>query len=295
MTSRDRTRSESAPDLFQRIRDHRESMSRSRLKVADYLLENYEDAAFLPAARIAAALGVSESLVVRFASSLGYSGYPEMTRELQELVKRRLSLAERLGRRPVRLGADTPAEEVLRVVTALDRQNLEETLHDASSSSLERVVDALLGAETIFLLGLRGSAHLAALFGVLLDKAGADVRVVTSGDVVLFDRLRHIGQRDLLFAISFARYTRRSVDALRVARGRGATTVVLTDSLLAPPVAEADLSLHTKVASYAFQNSYVAAVGMMNALVVAWTLRAEERTLRSLRELEELLPHEEFI
>lgn len=286
---------ERSVDLFERIRQHMPGMTRSYLKVAQFLLDRHRDAAFLTAAQVAAECEVSESLVVRFAGALGYSGYPELARELQTLVKASLSLPERFSHRPVRLTAETPASELMQAVVSMDQENLEQTLRDASSSSFEKVIGAMVRARTIYCLGLRGPSHLAALLGILLDKAGADVRVITSGDVVMFDQLRHIGPEDMLIAISFARYTKRTVEAVQLAGKRGATTVLLTDSLLAPAVTESDYSLHAKVASYSFHNSYTAAMSIINALVVAWTVRAERRTLASLEGLEEVLPHEDFI
>lgn len=282
-------------DLLARLRARRADLSPGQARVADHLLARPEDAAFQTAAEVAAAVGVSESLVVRFAAALGYAGYPGLVQELQGRLRARASLPDRMRRRPAALTAATPAAEVWAAVAAQDRANLEATLEDASSSPLEEVVTALLEARTIFVVGLRGSAHLAGLLGLLLDKAGADVRVRTSGDVTLFDRLRTVGPEDVLVAFSFARYTRRTIEALRLARGRGATTVAITDALTAPAVVEADLSLHAHVASASFQHSYAPVVSLLNALVVAWTLRAPERTLRSLEALEAVLPEGEFL
>jgi DNA-binding MurR/RpiR family transcriptional regulator len=282
-------------ELFERIRAQRGQMSPGFRRVADYLAEHYKDAAFEPAAAVAAAANVSESLVVRFAASLGYEGYPGLTRELRGMVKARLSLPERLRRAPQELTGESPMAQVFEAVIEQDRSNLAGALGDTSSSSLDDVLGAMLAARKIFLVGLRGSAHLAGLFGLLLDKAGADVVVISQGDVLLFDTLRRVGAQDLVFTFTFARYTRRSVDALRLARSRGAITVLMTDSVSAPVAGEADHSLHVPVGSASFHHSYVAALSLMNALVVGWTLRAPERTVRSLEAIEELLPQEEFL
>lgn len=282
-------------DLFARLRARRDALSPGQRRVADHLVAHPDEAAFQTAAQVAASAGVSESLVVRFAATLGYAGFPGLSRELQDAVRARSSLPERLRRRPSELSADSPAADVWAAVAAQDQANLAATLADPSSSSLDDVVATLLAARTIYVVGLRGSAHLAGLLGLLLDKAGADVRVVTNGDVTLFDQLRRVAVEDVVVAFSFARYTRRTLDALRLARARGARTVVVTDALMAPAVAEAALSLHVQVASPSFQHSYAAVVSLLNAIVVAWTLRAPERTLRSLEALEATLPRDEFL
>jgi DNA-binding MurR/RpiR family transcriptional regulator len=282
-------------DLIRRIRAHRDTMSPGYRRVADYLVEHYQDAAFRSAAWVASAAGVSESLVVRFASSLDYTGFRELSGALEAMVKARLSLPDRLRRAQPALTADTPAAELLAHVVSLDFRNLEETLAGAIADTLDAAVTALLGARTLYLVGLRGSAHLAGLFGVLLDKAGADVRVVTQGDVVMFDRLRPIGPDDVMFAFSFARYTRRSLEALRLARDRGATTIVMTDAPTSPVVGHGDLVLNVRVASASFQHSYVAAITVMNALVAAWALRAPDRSLASLEAIEAVIPPDAFL
>lgn len=282
-------------DLIRRIRARHELMSPGQRRVADHLLENYEEAAFQSAACVARAVGVSESLVVRFAAFLGYDGFRELSATLGEMVKARLSLPERLHRAPPELTADLPGSDLLAHVVDLDRMNLDETLAGPTASVLDSVVSAMLEARTIYLVGLRGPAHLAGLFGLLLDKAGADVVVVSQGDVVMFDRLRRLGDCDLLFAFAFARYTKRSLEALRLARARGATTVVMTDSQTAPVIADGDLVLDVGVASASFQHSYVAAVTVMNALVTAWTLRAPERSLASLEAIEAVIPPDAFM
>lgn len=282
-------------DVFARLRARRADLSPGQRRVADHLIAHPEDVAFQSAAEVAAAVGVSESLVVRFAAALGYRGYPGLVQELRGRVRARASLPERLQRRPTELGPGTPAADVWASVVAQDQANLVATLDDPSSSPLEEVVAALLAARRIYVVGLRGTAHLAGLLGLLLDKAGADVRACTSGDVTLFDQLRSVGSEDVLVAFSFARYTRRTIEALTLARGRGAATVAITDALTAPAVAVADTSLHVQVVSASFQHSYAAVVSLLNALVVAWTLRAPERTLRSLEAFEAVLPEGEFL
>lgn len=281
--------------IFDRIRARRAEMTPGYERVADWLVEHPKDAAFASAAEVADAVGASESLVVRFAAFLGYEGFPGLSRELQAIVKAHLSLPERLDRAPPELTSHTTMPDVFAHVVGLDRANLAETLDDPSSSALEDVLAALLEARTIYLVGLRGSAHLAGLFGLLLDKVGANVRVVTQGDLVLFDRIRTIGSEDALFAFAFPRYTRRSAEALRIARQRGAATIVMTDAPSSPMAGEAALSLHVRVASASFQHSYVAAVSVLNTLVVGWTLRAHERTVASLDALEDLLPNDAFL
>ena len=282
-------------DLIQRIRRRRDQFSPGYQRVADYLVTHYEEAAFASAARVAQASGVSESLVVRFASSLGYAGYKALSSELKAMVQARLSLPDRLRKATPTLTATASGRDVLEHVVALDTRNLEESLVGNLQDVFDPIVSAMLKARSIYLVGLRGPAHLAGLFGVLLDKAGASVHVITQGDVVMFDQLRRIDDQDLMFVFTFSRYTARSRDAVRFARSRGATTVVMTDGPNSPAAAESEYVLDIQVATASFQHSYVAAISVMNALVAAWTLRAPERSLESLESLESVIPEGSFL
>ncbi len=281
---------EDAGDPLARIRAAGPRLSSGQRRIAAYLASHHHDAAFQNAAAIAERCAVSESSVVRFAAALGYDGFPALSRALQAVLKARLTLPERMRQRPRELPGDATPAEALEAALERDAANLDEAAGSLDRAAFAATVDALLAARRVFVVGLRGSAHLAALAAVLLGKAGADARALTCGDIGLFDALRDVGPDDALLVFSFARYTRRAVDALRLARGRGAATIAVTDAPLAPAAGDAEHVLVVPVASHAFNHSYVAAVALIDALVLAWATRAEARTLASLEAFERVLP-----
>lgn len=286
---------EDAGDPLARIRAAGPRLSSGQRRVAEYLASHHHDAAFQSAAAIAERCNVSESSVVRFASALGYDGFPALSRALQAMLKARLTLPERMRQRPRDLPHDAAHAEALDAALERDVGNLEEAARTLDRAAFTAAVDALLAARRVFVIGLRGSAHLAALAAVLLGKAGADTRALTCGDIGLFDALRDVGSDDAVLVFSFARYTRRAVDALRLARARGATTIAVTDAPLAPAAGASEQVLVVPVASHAFNHSYVAAVALIDALVLAWATRAEARTLASLETFERVLPTGELL
>lgn len=287
--------SDGGSDLLTRLRRASAHLSPGHQRIAAYVASNPHDAAFESAARIAARCGVSESSVVRFAAAVGYDGFPALSQALQAIVKGHLSLPERMHHRPRELAADAPADELLRDALDLAAVNIAAAARTLDADAFEATLAAILDARTVYALGLRGSAHLAALAAVLLGKAGADARALTCGDVTLFDDLRSVGPGDAVLAFSFARYTRRAVEALRLARERGATTIAVTDAPLAPAASVAEHVLVVPVASHAFNHSYVAAVALIDALVLGWTTRAEARTLASLEAFERVLPTDDLM
>ncbi len=281
-------------ELFHRIRSRYPELSPSFRKIADYLLESYRDAAFLSASRVAARVDVSESVVVRFAAALGYSGYPEMLRAVQRIVKSELAPSRRLA------GEEAAAEsaggdDILGRTIASDIENLRLTASDpVTTTSFARAVELVTGAAEVFSLGLRRLGSLASLLGVLLTTSGIRTQVLTHGDATLFEQLMYIEKGDALVAFSFQRYTKRTVDALELANRRGAGTLVITDSLTSPAAQTATVSLICAVKGQSFFNSYTAAVSTINALVAAVVSRRLKASRRALEELDDLLPDEDF-
>lgn len=284
-------------DFFQRVRDRYAEFSPSFRKVADYLLANYRDAAFLPAARVATLVDVSESVVVRFAAALGYSGYPEMLRAMQRIVKSELAPARRLTRdESGRLTRPLDENDRLHRVIGQDIDNLNLTANDpVTRSAFEKAARLLTDAHSVYCLGLRGLGNLAGLLGFLLNLGGKRTYIITHGDATLFEQLYHIEDADVLVSFAFQRYTRRTVEAMEFARRRGARTITVTDSLASPAAQIADIALVAHVKSRSFFNSYVAAVSLINALVTAVVSEKFETARDALERIEELLPEEDFL
>jgi DNA-binding MurR/RpiR family transcriptional regulator len=284
-------------DFFRRVRDRYTELSPSFRRVADYLLVNYRDAAFLPASRVAALADVSESVVVRFAAALGYSGYPEMLRAIQRIVKSELAPARRLTRdESGRLTRPLDESDGLHRVIGQDIDNLNLTANDpVTRSAFRKAAQLLTDARSVYCLGLRGLGNLAGLLGFLLNLGGKRCCIITHGDAALFEQLYHIEAADVLVTFAFQRYTRRTVEAMEFARKRGARTVTITDSLASPAAQIADVTLVAHVRSESFFNSYVAAVSLINALVAAVVSEKFETAREALERIEELLPEEDFL
>lgn len=282
-------------ELFERIRSKYPDLSPSFKKIADYLLDRYRDAAFLSASRVAANADVSESVVVRFAGALGYAGYPEMLRAIQRVVKGELAPFRRLPGENVAEHAVPSDDDTLGQIVATDIENLRFTAADpVTVASFPRAVDMLAEAHEVFALGLRGLGNLAGMLGFLLTISGIRTHVLAHGDAALFEQLRFIEKGDVLVAFSFQRYTKRTVDALELAKRRGARTIVITESLRSPAAQVADVSLIGALRSRSFFNSYTAAVTIVNALTTGVVNRRLRASRRALETLDELLPDEDF-
>ena len=272
---------ESKQDLIERLNLSGKRLSKSHRRIAEYIVTHYEKAVFMTAAALGKMVHVSESTVVRFAVALGYEGYPQLQHSLQELVRHRLTAAQRFE-----MTSEMQESEVLPTVLKADMLNIRRTVEQIDAGAFAKVVTRLLQADAIYVLGLRSAAPLAQFFGYYLHFIFDDVRIVASGISDVFESIYRIRKNDVLFGISFPRYSTRTLEAMRFAHESGAQVVSLTDGPMSPLHAEADicLSAHTDMAS--FVDSMVAPLSVINALLVALALKKKDELGRHFEKME---------
>ncbi len=258
-------------------------MSDGQRILAKYLVENVDVAAFLTAGKVSAAVGVSESTVVRFAAALGYPGWPELQQVLADMVRAKLSTVSRL-----KLSASDEASGITQMVMGTDLENLRRTMDDLKPDVLERVVEVLSNAKTIFVLSCRSTRSLATFFQFYLQMAGRAVQVVPHGDASVFEELSNATPEDVVFAISFSRYTNLTVRGFQYAKQLGVRTIALTDSEVSPLAVIAGTSLYARTAIDSFTESFIAPLSVINALVTAVGRKDEAKTIKQLEKFEEV-------
>ncbi|MGI6597154.1 MAG: MurR/RpiR family transcriptional regulator [bacterium] len=272
--------------LETRLKKNITELSEAQRALAEFLLSNFEQAAFLTAGRVGALVGVSESTVVRFAYAVGYQGWPQLQAELQEMVKDRLSTATRLR---MSTESDVTGEEsVAREVIETDLENLRRTLQDLKEDTFNAAVEAVIEAESIYVLGGRSARSLAHFLAFYLQMIGKCVHVNPQGLGSIFEELAPVKPEDLVIGISFPRYTRKIVEGFAYARVKGAKTLALTDNVISPLGQMADITLTARSSLGSFIESFVAPLSVINALLTAVGRRDKDKTLACLDELEEL-------
>ena len=255
---------DNAQELIQRLNHSGKKLSKSPRRIAECIVTHYDKVVFMTASKLGEYVGVSESTVVRFAAALGYSGYPQLQKALQELLRHRLTASQRFE-----LTNDMDHVQVLNKVLKADIQNIRSTLDEIDISSFERAIDMILQARQIYVMGLRSSAPIAEFFVHYLKFIFSNVRVVTSGVSDVFEQLSRIGEGDLLIGISFPRYASRSIEAMDFARKQGASLIAITDGPLSPLHSTADICLMAKSDMSSFVDSFAAPLSLINALIVA--------------------------
>ena len=267
------------------IRQSDAKFSKSQKRIADYITNHYDNAAFMTAAKLAQVVSVSESTVVRFAAELGYEGYPEFQVALRELIKNKLTPLQRMGITSNKIGD----KDILRKVVSSDIEKLRQTLDTVSSKDFECTIDALTNAKTVYVLGARTCYSLASFLEIYLNMLLDNVKFVAhnaSSDV--FEQMHKIGPDDVLVAISYPRYSGRTLNAVKFASERGAKVIAITDSDVSPIVAHSTYSLIAGCDLGNFVDSLVAPLSLINALIVAIVMRNKERAITSFNSLESI-------
>ncbi len=268
----DNRRNRMTNDISAKIEAMIPSFSKGQKRIAEAILKNYDRAAYMTAAKLGEMVGVSESTVVRFAIELGFDGYPELQKAVQELVRAKLTPNQRIEVTNLRMGNSDLLESVL----CSDISKLKYTLENIDHAAFDGAVNDLLRAKTIYIIGVRSSASLASFLNFNLSLIMDNVKFVqpTSSSEV-FEQLLDIGENDAIVAISFPRYSSKIVHAVHYAQSRGATVIALTDSAASPIASDATHVLTAQSDMVSFVDSLVAPLSIINAILVAVTKKRQ--------------------
>ena len=270
-------------NISELIKERMPSLSKGQKRIAEAILNDYDKAAYMTAARLSASVGVSESTVVRFAIELGFKGYPEFQAAVQELVRTKLTPNQRIAVTDARIGTG----DVLAKVLNADIDRIRGTLENIDREAFNAATDAMVTARNIYIAGARSAAALATFLNFNLSMICDNVRFLqpTSSSEV-FEQILDIDEQDVIIAISFPRYSTKIINAIKYAKSRGATVVVLTDSNLSP-IAEYATHLLTAQSDMAsFVDSLVAPLSVIDALLVSLTQKKREDIIRRFEWLE---------
>lgn len=269
-------------DLMRMIQVKFPRLSKGQKLIAEYILKHYDKAAFMTAAKLGSSVGVSESTVVRFANQLGYTGYPELQKALQELIKNKLTTVQR-----IELSNDFISHNnALKGVLKSDIENIRATLEKINHQAFDQAVDSIFKAKKIYIIGLRSSTALADFLGFYLNLILDNVKIVSYGMSDIFEQMLNLSEEDCVIGIGFPRYAIRTIEALSFAKARKASVIAITDSLLSPLAGKADYTLVAESNMASFVDSLVAPLSVINALIIAVGLREKEKISKTFSDLE---------
>lgn len=259
------------------------TMSKGQKLLARYTMENYPKVAFMTASKLGETVGVSESTVVRFANALGFSGYPKFQDALQELIKTKLTTVERVEMANRDYSSDS---KILENVLKTDIDNIKETMDSLEQKSYEDAINLMISAKKVYVMGLRSSIYVAKYLGYYLNYILDDVVIIRMDMGEPIEQMMKLGPGDVLIAISFPRYSRKTIQVARFAKNRGAKVIALTDSNNAPTAKISDVVVTVRNNMVSFVDSLVPAFSVANALVIGVAMREKEDIMSYFNQLE---------
>lgn len=276
----------------QRINERFEQLTKSEQKIASYLMRNYEEAAFFSAAELAERLEMSEATVVRFAGSLGLSGYPELRQQLQELLRHKVSYASRLRKKLVEL---SPEAHILEQVVAMEMEYLTDALRTVPREAFDEAVRLISGARRLFVYGLSGSATLAELLEHRLRRFGLEVVPLTQSGREVCEKLLMLTDEDVFLALLFFNISDVMVSTLEYARNCGCPVILLTDTLGPHLGDRVDVLLEARRGPVMAFHSLIVPMAIIQALILAVARADEEKSMATLDRLDEIRERLDFL
>ena len=272
-------------DIVTRMNQNFAQMSKSHKKIASYIMDHYDTAVFMTAATLGKEIGISESTVVRFAAGLGYDGYPEFQKALEEWVKSKWNSLQQMGAKY----GNSSQSEILPSVLRADMEKMEDTIHNLDPAAFETAVSSILEAKHVYVIGLRSCEPLASFLSFYLSMIRGDVmQLKTTSTTELFEQMIRVSDEDVVIGISFPRYSMRTLKAMEFANDRNAKVITITDSVHSPMNLYSSCNLLARSDMVSIVDSLVAPLSVINALVVALCVKAPEQASKNLKDLEEV-------
>lgn len=271
-------------DIITRINEHYGKMSKGQKAISAFIYDHYDQAVFMTAARLGETVGVSESTVVRYATYIGYSGYPEFQRDLEDWVQNKINSVQKIG---AKYGKSSQSE-ILTSVLQADMEKLQDTIHNLDPVAFETAVDIILEAKTVYVMGVRSCEPLADFLHFYLNMIRGNVVLLKTTSVSeTFEQMIRIDEQDAMIGISFPRYSMRTLKAMEFANDRNAKVITITDSVHSPMNLYSSCNLLARSDMVSIVDSLVAPLSVINALVVAMCLKRPEDVKKNLKNLEE--------
>lgn len=276
-------------DLLAVIERKMPTFSKGQKLIGRFITQHYDKAAFMTASRLGDTVGVSESTVVRFATEVGFEGYPQLQKNLQEIIRNRLTTVQRMDIIDGQISGEDILSSVLSRVLTQDSEKIRRTLEETDRAAFAQAVEAIVTAREVYILGIRSSSMLASFLAFYFNQIFPHVRCVNSNSTSeTFEQMFRIGGEDVFIAISFPRYSQRTLKAAQYAKSQGARVIAITDSTSAPLAQAADILLLARSEMASFVDSLVAPLSVINALIVAVGLKKKKEISRTYATLESI-------
>lgn len=271
--------------LATRIQNHMDNFSKGQRRISKYIEEHYDKVAFMTASKLGATVGVSESTVVRFATEIGYTGYPQLQRAMQEMIRNKLTSVQRMEVTTSRIGNSDVLDFVFNQDIDVIRRTMEETSHE----TFYHAVNAISQSGKIYILAARSALALGTFLSYYFHLLFENVLLVQStSEGEIFEQMIRIDKNDAVIGISFPRYSKKVAKAMNFAHDRGAKVIAITDSAASPIATSADFKLLARSDMASIVDSLCAPLSLINALIVSIALKKSGEVSQVFQNLEDI-------
>lgn len=260
-------------------------LTESQKKVAQFIIHHYEQVVFYTLDELSAEIGVSTTTVIRFARSLGYTGYSDLLAHIQQIVKMKMNLPERLDQFNTNIAPDS----LLNLSFQHDIDNITLTRNSLDPNKLALFSKELIDAKTIYILGLRSSFSIAFYCAAVLGQIRENVRLIRSEGDLAPEEVLSAKSGEICLVFSFSRYTQRTIDIASWMHKQGVKILAVSDQALSPIANVSDLTLTCEVKGLTFKNSLVAPFCLVNYFVAAVVSSDKNRAKHVLSRNDDLL------
>jgi DNA-binding MurR/RpiR family transcriptional regulator len=257
--------------------------------LAQYILNNDAKIAFASANDVGQAVGSSAATVVRFARALGYEGYSELQEDIRSKLSNNYTASQQLAQR---ISDGALSDDLATDIAKINAQNIHDTLRQVEPQTLDAVVDALLSARNIQIYGggMSGAAVYMAQHSFAM--LGLSARAVINGGLSQTLELSHLSDRDVVIVVSIWRYLRETMAAVKYASSVGATTIALSDSLVAPIARKADYVLVAATERAAHSRSMTGMISLIDLINASIIAKSPEIRLHAIKRIDDLYLHQ---
>lgn len=272
-------------DIMNLLELKNENLSKGQKRIADYITENYDKAAYMTASSLAKEVGVSESTVVRFAVEMGFDGYPKFKKALREMIRNKLTSVQRMGITSTKMSE----KDVLKKVLYEDSEKLKQTVEEIDAEAFMAAVETINNADTIYVLGARSCFSIANFLGFYLNLIFPNVKVISSNSASeTFEQIYRIKENDVMIAISYPRYSRRTINAVKYAASKNSKIIAITDIKTSPITENATHVLCARSDMSYFVDSLVAPLSIINALIVSLVMKRKDDVAKIFTDMEDI-------
>jgi len=283
---------ERGEELLKKIKEKSNKLNPTQKKLIKFILDNYMEVGFMSAAKIAVKVNTSQSTVLRLSNALGYEGYGLMQSDIQAMIKRKITSAtfiDKIEASGVNMNLKGTEQFESLYIQSInqDIENIRNAKRNTSVSTLVNIVDDILKARNIYILGLRTSSSLALFFGISLNMImNNNVKILNNINCSLFDQSLAITKKDILISFAFPRYTNETVKLIKLVKKKGVKTVVFADDVLTPFSEDCDYLIPININSTGYIGSYVASLSLVNFILSLITHKKGNEAIVKLKEIE---------